>query len=89
MKITKIILDDEFLEEFDRLPQTIQDRVVKMKKLLLENPMYPSLRLHKLSGPLYGLWSIRINRQYRLLFEPLENGDVLFVSVGTHAIYDD
>jgi addiction module RelE/StbE family toxin len=88
MKIKKIILDDEFLEEFDQLPHAIQKRVLKTKQLLLENPLYPSLRLHKLSGHLQGLWSIRINRHYRIIFEPLEGGNVLFVSVGTHAIYD-
>lgn len=88
MRIPRVILDDEFLEELDRLPQSVQRRALKTKKLLLENPLYPSLRLHKLSGRLEGLWSIRINRQYRIIFEPMEDGAVLFVSVGTHAIYD-
>ena len=88
MKIRNIIFDDEFLEEFDRLPQSIQKRTLKAKRLLLENPLHPSLRLHKLSGHLYGLWSIRINRQYRVIFEQIENGDILFISVGTHAIYE-
>ena len=88
MKISRIILDKKFLESLHRLSTVLQKRAEKAQELLMENPFHPSLRLHKLSGRMEGLWSISINQQYRILFEPLDDGDVLFVSIGTHAIYD-
>ena len=38
----------------------------KVLKLLCINPGHPSLRLHKLSGRLSGLFSISINISYRM-----------------------
>ena len=60
----------------------------KSLKLLELNPFHPSLRLHKLRGKLEGLWSISIDRKYRLIFKALENGVILFISIGLHAIYE-
>jgi len=88
MKIRQIYIDEKFEKEFSRLPRSLQQRAEKARRLLMENAFHPSLRLHKLSGAMDGLWSISINRQYCILFEPLKNGDVVLVSIGTHAIYD-
>ena len=88
MRIQRILLDENFSKEFLKLPLRIQRRAERARVLLLENAFHPSLRVHKLSGPLDGLWSVSVNRHYRILFEPLEGGDVVFVSIGTHAVYE-
>lgn len=44
--------------------------------------------MHKLSGRMDGHWSISVDRRYRIIFMPIENGNMLFISIGTHAIYD-
>lgn len=88
MKVKHVSFDEDFVRDLQRLPMVLQKKAEKARRLLIENIFHPSLRLHKLSGAMNGLWSISINRQYRILFEPLKNGDVVFVSIGTHAIYD-
>jgi len=57
--------------------------------LFKENPFHLSLRLHKLKGKLEGLWSISIDMKHRIIFKSLEDGVILFVSIGMHAIYED
>ncbi|MFP4374661.1 MAG: type II toxin-antitoxin system YafQ family toxin [Spirochaetaceae bacterium] len=53
--------------------------------LLEQNPAHPSLGLHKLSGKLDGLYSVSINRSYRISLEFTIDGDTIIpVDVGTH-----
>lgn len=88
MLVKEIHYNREFGTQFAALPALIQKKACKMERLFRANPFHPSLRLHKLKGKLEGLWSLSIDRKYRIIFKPLENGVLLFVSVGMHAIYD-
>ena len=65
----------------------MQKKVKKAKKYFEQNPFHPSLRIHQLSGKMQGLWSISVDRQYRILFRILGEGDAFFISVGTHSVY--
>ncbi|TVQ28579.1 MAG: plasmid stabilization protein [Spirochaetaceae bacterium] len=57
----------------------------KTLRLLEVNPSHPSLRLHKLTGRLDGLYSVSINMTYRISLEfTIENDTVIPVHVGTH-----
>lgn len=57
----------------------------KTLQLLAQNPFYPSLRLHALSGNLNGLHSISINLRYRLTIELLiDDETIIFINVGSH-----
>ena len=57
----------------------------KTLKLLELNPYHPSLRLHRLKGPLKDLHSVSINIGYRISLElKLEEGQIIPVSVGSH-----
>ena len=89
MKITKIHYNADFEKQFKKLPKNIQIKACKVEKLFKENPFYPSVRLHKLKGKLKDLWSISIDRKTRIIFKVLKGGIILFVSIGSHAIYDD
>lgn len=88
MQIKEIHYNDEFAEQFANLPKIIQKKACKKEIVFRENPFHPSLRLHKLKGELDGLWSISIDMRHRIIFKPLENGIILFISIGTHAIYE-
>lgn len=88
MKIREIHYSETFERQFKVLPLEIKKKAVKKEAIFRENPFHPSLRLHKLKGKLDGLWSISIDRGYRIIFEVMKNGDIVFISVGTHAIYD-
>ena len=88
MKIGAIHFDENFRKQFLLLPEQIQKKACKTEQLFRENPFHPSLRLHKLQGKLDGLWSISIDKRYRIIFEPQDDGITLFISIGLHAIYD-
>lgn len=57
----------------------------KTLKLLEVNPSHPSLRLHRLTGSMDGLYSVSINTTYRISLEFILHEDaVVPVNVGTH-----
>jgi len=87
MIIKNIHYSKKFVKELKRLPKEIIDLAVKKEKLFRENPLHLSLRLHPLHGRFEGIWSISITSNYRIIFERMPNGDILFISVGKHDIY--
>jgi mRNA-degrading endonuclease YafQ of YafQ-DinJ toxin-antitoxin module len=87
MKVTHIFYNKNFEKQFRALRREVQEKAVEVESLFKENPFHPSLRLHKLKGKLEGLWSISIDRKNRIIFDALENGEILFVSIGGHSIY--
>lgn len=89
MKIRLIHYNEDFAAQFKSLPQVIQKKALKTETFFRENPFHPSLRLHKLKGKLKKLWSISLDRKYRIIFKPLDDGVILFVSIGLHSIYED
>ena len=57
----------------------------KTLRLLEANPSHPSLRPHKLTGRMDGLYSVSINMTYRIsLALVVEDDTVIPVNVGTH-----
>lgn len=88
MKVSTIHFNKDFSDQFKSLPALIQKKAIKQEQLFRENPFHPSLRLHKLKGKLDGLWSISLDRKHRIIFDVLGDGDILFISIGTHSIYE-
>jgi len=82
-----ISYDPHFIKELKKLPSFIIYQAAAKEKLFKTNPLHPSLRIHKLKGKLNGLWSLSINKKYRIIFEPQNDGVILFISVGKHNIY--
>ncbi|HLD60641.1 MAG TPA: type II toxin-antitoxin system mRNA interferase toxin, RelE/StbE family [Patescibacteria group bacterium] len=87
MIIKQILYSSTFVAELKKLPTEPVALAAKKEKIFKENPLHPSLRLHRLQGKLKGLWSISITGGYRIIFEREPNGDILFVSIGKHDIY--
>ena len=57
----------------------------KTLKLLEINPFHPSLRLHRLKGPLSALHSVSINISFRVTLEFLiDDRTIIPVNVGNH-----
>ncbi len=50
----------------------------------LENPFFPQLRTHKLSGKLAGQWAFSIDDDCRIVFEFVGEDRVLLIDVGSH-----
>jgi len=89
MQVKAIHYNQDFQAQFQDLHLDVQKKAVKAEKLFRANPFHPSLRLHKLQGKLFGLWSISIDRKNRIIFKPLNDGVTLFVSIGAHSIYEE
>jgi len=84
MQIKEIHYNKKFEEFFITLPKSIQKKACRTEKVFRDNPFHPSLRLHKLKG----LWSISIDMKYRIIFKTMKDSNILFISIGLHAIYE-
>ncbi len=57
---------------------------------LAEDPFHPTLKTHKLSGDLAGIWACSIDYSYRILFEFMispnedEEDAILLLNMGDH-----
>lgn len=87
MHVRKILIYPSFTKEFRKLDPALQERTMKAHALFRGNPLHPSLRLHLLKGKLQGLGSVSVTMGVRIIFQRMENGDIVFLSVGKHDLY--
>jgi len=84
----RIIYTQSYLKratKFIRRHPDLLPQYEKTLKLLELNPAHPSLRLHRLGGPLRDLHSVSINISYRITLEFLiEDEKIVLVNVGSH-----
>ncbi len=65
------------------------ERVFQVLEKLAEDPFHPTLKTHKLSGQLRGLWACWVEYDCRIVF-PLEpdpagrEETIILVDIGTH-----
>lgn len=86
MKVACIHYTSDFRRAYKKLSKNIQDILDRKDALFRKDPFHPSLKTHRLHGPLKKLWSFWITRNYRVLFEFVKDGAV-FYDAGTHEIY--
>ncbi|WP_020676296.1 type II toxin-antitoxin system YafQ family toxin [Geopsychrobacter electrodiphilus] len=71
--------------QFLRKHPDLASQYLKTLQILALNPHHPSLRLHRLKGPLNELHSVSINLSYRMTLELQINGQVIIpVNIGNH-----
>lgn len=87
MVVRDILYSSDFTKQFRKLSPPIQKLAIKKEKLFKDSPTHPGLRFHALKGKLDGLFSISITMNYRIIFKRMENGDILFITIGKHDIY--
>ena len=87
MIVKTILYSSKFRDELRKLPKELIELAIKKERIFRNNPLHPSLRLHALQGKLKGLWSLSLTGGYRIIFERMANGDILFISIGKHDIY--
>ena len=80
----RIILTAEFVSRYDNLPEKIQIKAEKQGKYFRENPFHPSLHTEKLEPHRKEVWSIRVDRKYRIAFRFIDGDTALFLTVGPH-----
>ncbi|MGC9524905.1 MAG: type II toxin-antitoxin system YafQ family toxin [Limnospira sp.] len=84
--------DKKFKRQFKRLvkknPQ-LQDQILAVLETLSNDPFTPSLKSHKLTGQLEGLWSCSVTYNCRIVFAfktDVETGEnlIVLVDIGSH-----
>ena len=86
-KIERVEYSKKFLKSASKLPKQILDEAEAKENIFKENPFYPILKTHKLSGKEKEAWAFWVNYSYRVKFIFLNNKTVLFLDIGTHDIY--
>ncbi len=87
MKTGLISYHPAFIKDLRKLDAISSEHATKTENFFQKNPLHPSLRLHPLKGKLHGLWSISVTKGIRIVFERMENGEVVFLSIGKHDMY--
>ncbi|MFM2424143.1 MAG: hypothetical protein RLZZ70_534 [Candidatus Parcubacteria bacterium] len=82
----EIIYADEFAKQFRKLSKRIQQNAVKQEEVFRENPLHPSLNIEKLRPRSKELWSIRVDKKYRIIFRYTAStkSHVYFLAIGEH-----
>ena len=87
-----LIWDNSFKRAFKRFvrknPQ-LQDKIFDTLSILETNSFASSLKSHKLSGKLEGLWACSVAYDCRIIFafrenENTENQAIVLIDIGTH-----
>ena len=81
----KLLFSKNFLRDYRKLPERIQETADKQLKLLLSNPKHPSLNVKTVKG-VKDIWEARATYHYRFTFK-IEGDNYALRKIGTHAIY--
>lgn len=80
----EIEVTDEFTKRYLALPLVIQKKAEKQERLFRANPFYPSLHTEKLEPKGRQVWSLRVDKSFRILFKFKDSNTAIFLTVGPH-----
>jgi addiction module RelE/StbE family toxin len=78
----KTLYGDRFLRSARKLPRVQQTKLAKLLELLQDTPFHPKLHTKPLSGELSGLYSFRITRDWRVIFQFRSPDEIVLVNAG-------
>ncbi|HEX9721906.1 MAG TPA: type II toxin-antitoxin system RelE/ParE family toxin [Candidatus Paceibacterota bacterium] len=67
--MVQVRYSDAFLKSTRKLPKEQQEKLASLIELLQENPFHSQLHAKHLAGKLSGLYSFRITRDWRVIFQ--------------------
>ncbi len=62
----------------------LKPKIAQALETFADNPLHPSLRTHKLSSKFKGLWAFVVAYDCRVVFQFLDDQDVLLIDIGKH-----
>ncbi|OGG65073.1 hypothetical protein A3J11_02730 [Candidatus Kaiserbacteria bacterium RIFCSPLOWO2_02_FULL_55_12] len=77
-----------FIRKLNRIDDSLREETIEKIGLLKDIRNHRLLKVHKLHGPLAGLFSFSINFKTRIVFEYVSKTEVALLSIGDHDIYD-
>lgn len=84
----RIDFSSSFLKTYRKLSKEVVDQFEAKENIFFTNPFHPSLKTHKLSGSMKDYYAFSVNYKYRVVFKFLTKDIIVFISIGTHDIYD-
>ena len=85
---TETCFKKSFKKLIKKNPQ-LQNKILAVIALLCNDPFAPSLKSHKLTGQLDGLWSCTVNYDCRIIFafrkdEETDDDLLVLIDIGSH-----
>ncbi|MEK7586985.1 MAG: type II toxin-antitoxin system mRNA interferase toxin, RelE/StbE family [Patescibacteria group bacterium] len=80
----RVFTSKYFDKRYKKLPQLIKIKAEKKEKIFVVHPFDPRLETHKLHGKDKEHWAYSVDQKYRIKFLFLDNGYVLYLTIGTH-----
>lgn len=75
-----------FVKSFKKLSVKMKDKVLRILEIFEENPLHPTLRNHALKGEYFGMRSVDVTGDVRIIFKEHDGYiEVILVDVGTHS----
>lgn len=78
----RILYSEHFKKNAKKLDVKQQDKLSRLVVVLSKNPFDLLLHTKQLSGQLAGIYSFRINRDWRVLFRFLSIDEIMLIDVG-------
>lgn len=85
--MTNLIWGSSFKRAYKKVTAANPDLKPKISQALetfVDNPHHPTLKTHKLSGKLKGLWAFVVAYDCRIVFQFSDKQDVLLIDIGKH-----
>ena len=77
----RIVYHRSFLKSAGQLPKLQQKKLAELLEILRNNPYHPLLHTKRLGAELTGLFSFRITRDWRVIFQFLESETIQLLRV--------
>ena len=76
-----LVYSKYFLSQAKKLPKPQQEKLAELLDLLSSNPFHSKLHTKHLTGKLSGLFSFRITRDWRVIFQFISPREIVLVDV--------
>ena len=87
MKIENIRYTSKFERNFKNLPRNVQKKAAEKEKIFRNDSRHPTLKTHRLKGPMREFFSFSVDYRYRIVFAFEDGNEATFVDIGDHSIY--
>ena len=77
-----LVYSKYFLSQAKKLPKPQQEKLAELLDLLSSNPFHSKLHTKHLTGKLSGLFSFRITRDWRVIFQFLSAEKIKLINIG-------
>lgn len=78
----EIFYSDYFIRSAKKIPLAQQEKLAYLLTLLQKNPFHSQLHSKPLTGKLFGFYSFRITRDWRVIFQFISPQKINLVDVG-------